>query len=303
MAPGEYPGASASADDLPLDPALREMEQTTTDQQAALGDYFPASSYEYSSTEYSTYPAASHQDLAAQVLEQVQAQEESQTISQAQTAADLNPLLDPRLFGSNTGETTVASRFDQEADSDQRAAEAHPEAEPVPLVSQANLLSNEQDEHDQGLTIDGAADVVQNSIEIGHEGLDGVPSHETLNTTSHQSSQEPRTATTTVIADVIVPDQLAPSIRRQSSDSNEGSKSDHTANSGSTNATNGMNHDNTSSHATSPMTLVDNGENVRGRSGSAKGFISSIGENEADEESMRLIREIQAQERGLRRRA
>ena len=263
----------------------------------------PASNYGYPATEYSTYPAASHQDLAAQVLEQVQAQEQSQTHSHAQAEADLNPLLDPRLFGNNIDEASVASNMGQEAESVQTPVDTRPDTEPVSEGSQPILTINEHDVQNPGLTHDGAADVVQTSIEMGHEVIDNNHNYDTLNAASRPPSQEPETTTTAVTANAIVPDHSPPSMRRQSSDSNEGSKSDHTANSGSTNATNGMNHDNTSSHATSPMTLADNGDNGRGRSGSAKGFSSSIGENDADEESMRLIREIQAQERGLRRRA
>lgn len=300
--PSGYPGENASGDDMPLDPALRELEQTTTDQQAALGDYFPASNYEYPATEYSTYPAASHQDLAAQVLQQVQAQAQAQAEANL-TPAELNSLLDPRLFGNDTDETSVATNVGQEAESDQTLVETRPEAVPIAQISQPNPSANEQDVHNRGLTHDGAADIVQDSIEMGHEAIDNNHKYDTLNAASRPPSQEPGTTTTAVTTNAGVSDHLPPSIRRQSSDSNEGSKSDHTANSGSTNATNGLNHDNASSHATSPMTLADNGDNGRGRSGSAKGFSSSTGENDADEESMRLIREIQAQERGLRRRA
>lgn len=271
------------SDDM-IDPALMEMDQS---KLMTNNGYYPANGND---VPHAAGDSATNQAIAALALE-----------AQAQTQADISSLLDPQIFGP--GDEVSQSMEPTDVNNTQRAVPSHDCS--APFASPPNSLLNEADIRENGNGPDSSSETITNSIEVSHDLLEAKNALNTPQSSSRHSSRQPKAAAPTTNS-TTAPVPPTSSRRRESSGSHEGTKSDHTTNSTSTKTTtvttattitDVSGHHPSSSHPTSPMS------NPRGRSGSANklGRLSA-GEIDADEESKKLIRELQAQDLGLRRR-
>ena len=250
-------------DENMIDPAL--MDQGSQSQSG----YYTAEGDQYQEDE------TTNQAIAALAL---------QAQTQIQVSTDVDSMLDPRMFAALESQIQETSNAAGSGESQELGAT---EPRSVPFASPPNSLLNESDIKDYAATAEANEETITRSIESNIDLLDAGTSLHTPQSASRHSSRQPKHPPTSAASEQTT--AAAPvSNGRESSGSNDG-----TVNSGEVKPS-------ASIHATSPMTAT--GANPRGRSGSAKAARASIGSSDADEESMRLIREIQAQERGLRRR-